>query len=214
MLACDACESYMDLCEKYNCEYLHSQTRVGYPTQPYGYSKSGMIDWITRFYIASLRSNSKYIIMFEDDIVITRKLTLPKENQFFDCANYDSEHRKRIQLDYRFPDRLMNLIKENSGVYPNVDFYGCGGGSIFPVEMINKNYNKMVDFINNSGDEVFSFYPFFGWIDCFMTIYGLLSGYEYIPNEKITNLYREDWDAALVELSEEYEIITHFKKYY
>lgn len=233
MLACDACESYMDLCENYNCEYFHSQTRLGYPTQPYGYSIDGAIDWITRFYLAALRCNSDYIIMFEDDIVITKpNITLPDANCFLSCSSI-IEGVTWIDEKLLIPNSILDLIGQISGKRPITNYYAGGGGSIFEVKMIIENYHKMVHFLRVYGTEIIKIYPYLCWIDCFMTIYVLLSGYKFQNNTKLVNLYdinREitpdelkgnirfvsglNWDKILEELKDDFEILTHYKKYY
>jgi hypothetical protein len=212
MLVCDACESYMDLCETYNCEYLHSNIKCGYPTQPYGYSMENVLEWMSRFYIAALRCKSDYIMMFEDDILLTKKITIDPNWEV--AGPYVDE--STLKPDSRLPKQLLDFCYLFSGKYPNVDYYAAGGGAIFKVSTFIEYYPQIVKFFNTSGRILQNHvYPTLGWIDCFMTIFYFLAGKDWSYNTKLTSLYNvTDWDRAVNELKDEFEIIAHYKKYY
>lgn len=212
MLACDATESYMDLCETYNCEYLHCNTKCGYPVQPYGYEMEKVLDWMNRFYIAATRCNSDYLMMFEDDIYLTKKLTIdPNWELAGPYVDINS-----LKPDSYLPKTLMDLCYEFSGKYPNVPYYAAGGGAIFKVSTLIEYYPQVVKFFKTSGRIIQSnFYPTIGWIDCFMAIFYFLAGKEWSANPKLTSLYNvTDWDQAVNDLKDDFEIIAHYKKYY
>jgi hypothetical protein len=215
MLACDACESYMDLCEKYNCEYFHSMSKLGYPVQPIGYTIEGAIDWMTRFYLAALRCGTSHIMMMEDDIVLTRKLTIDS-NAHLMCIPVDPTS---LQPESRLPPVLMDLIYQFSGKYPNVDWYAGGGGAIFKTSTIIDHYPEIIKFFKTTGRIIQNHvYPTIGWIDCFMALYIFLAGKDMVNNPNMTQLYNchsvEDYDKAYHDLKDKYEIIAHYKKYY
>jgi hypothetical protein len=212
ILACDACQSYMDLCEKYHCEYFHSMNRLGYPQQPYGYDIEGAIDWLTRFYIAALRAPTTHLMMMEDDIVITKKLTIDLSWEV--AGNYVCE--TTLQPVSRFPPELMESIYKFSGKYPNVNYYAAGGGSIFKVSTLLEYYPEVVKWMRTEGKRIqLTVWPTIGWLDCFMAIFYFLAGKEWTYNPKLTHLYNcTDYDAAYESLKHDYEIIAHFKKYY
>jgi hypothetical protein len=212
MLACDATESYMDLCEKYNCEYFHSQNRVGYPVQPYGYTMDNVLDWLSRFYFAAVRTPSTHLMMMEDDILINRKIELNPE---WEIAGIDVQGHFEPQV----PDPVAEIIYQFSGKYPNVRHYAGGGGTIFKVSTFLDNYTKIVKFLNTTGRMIQDHaYPTLGWIDCFMTVFYYLCGKELQINPRMTALHNchttQDYDNAVANLHSDFDIICHYKKYY
>jgi hypothetical protein len=213
LIACDATESYMDLCEKYNCEYFHSQNKVGYPVQPYGYTMENVLDWLSRFYFAAVRTPTTHLMMMEDDILVNRKIDLNADWEIAGPAIIQGQFEPHI------PETVMELIYQFSGKYPNVNHYGGGGGTIFKVSTFLDNYTEIVKFLKTSGRIIQNnIYPTIGWIDCFMTIFYYLCGKELQINPRMISLYNchtpEDYDNEVLRLQADYDIICHYKKHY
>jgi hypothetical protein len=210
MISGDAGSDHYDLCKQYNINYYQSQKRLGYPTQPYGFRKEGIIEWLSRFYIACIKTDTTHLMMVEDDVVLVKPVTV-------------EDHWEVSGHEWRggntFPPEFIRILENVSGKYPHVQGYGAGGGSIFKVSTFIQNYFQVVNFLNQYGDMIQDqIYPTMGWIDCFMTYYYMMAGKEYTINPHLYSIplnppeLRRNYD--LNNTPENKEIIHDFKNYY
>jgi hypothetical protein len=206
MIACDAGPDYYDLCKKYNIEYYHSQTNLSYPVQPFGYRKEKILEWLSRFYIACVKTNTTHLMMVEDDVVLVKPVTVEDD---WEVAAHDTTK------DNKFPDQFNEIIERFSGVKPHVTGYGAGGGAIFKVSTFLENYWQITEFIRNNADYIQdNIYPTMGWMDCYMTYFYLLSGKKYTNNPHLFNIWPTDKNFDLTTVPEEIQIVHNYKKYY
>jgi len=213
LLACDGCDSYMEMAKTYNCEYLHCNKRLGYQQQPHGYKIEDALDFLSRFYIAAVRSPSSHIMLMEDDIILTRPLKF----------DYDCEHMS-VQSHEFIPEPVLDWIYQFSGKYPKTNYYAGCGGSIYKVSTFIEYYPEVVKFMRTTGRIIQDhIYPTIGWVDCFMTIFFMLAGKDFTVNPRCTELPRSshdkpksdiDYDKLVNDLRPDYDVIMHYKKYY
>lgn len=174
LVACDAGSDHYDLCKRYNAHYYHSQTRLGYFIQPFGYRKEKIIEWLSRFYIACVKTDTTHLMVVEDDVVLCKPVTV---EDHWEVAGHEWRGGNT------FPPAFIDILQKFSGKYPHVQGYGAGGGSIFKVKTFLENYFWIIDFLKNNADFIQdNIYPTIGWMDCFMTYFYMLCGKEYTVN--------------------------------
>lgn len=206
MIACDAGPNYYTLCKQYNIEYYHSQKNLSYPVQPYGYRKEKMLEWLSRFYIACIKTDTTHLMMVEDDVVLVKPVTVEDD---WEVSGHATTHANLFHPEF------TKMIHEYSGVYPDVQGYGAGGGSIFKVKTFLDNYFGVVEFIDKNADYIQdNFYPTMGWMDCYMTYYYLLCGKKYTNNPYLFNIWPTDKNYDINNVPSEIEIVHNYKNYY
>ena len=187
MVINDAGEDRTDDCIKYNAEYYHSQKRMGYPEEPYGYSLENVLEFWERFYIACFRTNTTHLLYLEDDIRIIKPITFPEDVEVYSLP---AGFPDGTPFPNGFPQAFMQHIYDYSGVWPNVNSYNASGGTIFNVKTFKDNYGHIVQWMKNNFDNVkYCMYQKMGWQDSFGTYFYLLSGKRYTTNPNFCNVY-------------------------
>lgn len=197
---------YIDLAKEYDCDFYYNHQRLGYPVQPYGYRTDNMLEWLRRFYIACLQSNTTHIMMVEDDVVLVDKVTVEDE---WEVAGHD------IRGGNFIPDPLLDLCGEISGVRPVTNFYGSGGGAIYKVQTILDNFDMLYKFFEKNLYTIQeTVYPTLGWLDCFTTFCFYLCGKPYTANPHLYNIFPSSRTFDLDFLKGKYQIAHGYIKYY
>lgn len=208
-LGVDGTDSFEYLAEEYNCTYRYFTKRVGGPVGDYGYRLDAVLEFFSRFREACLKCNTTHIMMLEDDVYLTKPVTIEKH---WEMAGHYISHGNKLHPE------LMRRISEFTGEECKNDFYGCGGGSIFCTSTFLANYNKVVEWFKQNFDELQTIYPTIGYNDCFMVVYYLLCNRNYTTNSKMTDTHNHkpgfDYEGFISNLSPEIEIVNNYKKYY
>jgi len=207
MIINDGGVDHSDLVGKYNCEYLRSTKNLGYPVVPYGHKKELALEWLKRFYISCIMCNSSHIMMMEDDVVVLDKITLQND---WECAGHPT-------INNIIPEQILEIAEKVSGVKPNHNFYGAGGGTIFNVRTVIENFGKVYNFYNLNYDTLQNAWPTMGWLDCYMTYFFYLSGKHYSINEKLGTV--SPWPSSVTDFDLEtvrgkFEIVDRYKNNY
>lgn len=207
MIISDRGADYTELVNKYNTEYMYCTKKIGYPVEPYGYSKENVKEFLMRMYVACVRSNTTHLVYLEEDVQIFREVTVETNTAvtgFKTCWPDGSKFPKG------FPDEFINLLHKYSLRKPNVNGYGAMGGTIINTSKFYVDFEYVNEFIDKEFDNVSKYYPTIGWIDCFLTWYFLVGGHMYEQNP---NAIEVSFDS----LEEEHptaQIAHGFKKYY
>jgi len=171
---------YFNLSKKYNTDYFESKNKLGYPKEPYGWRKKDILEFLEKFYIAFLRTNTTHMMYLEEDVLVLKNIIL---NDSIEIAGYKTCYPDGSRFPNGFPDQFTKMIKDFSGVTPNINGYGAGGGTVMKVDTFLENYPKIKKFIEENIDYIQDkIYPTAGWIDCFLTWYYLLCGKKYTFN--------------------------------
>jgi len=227
MVIADADESRLDDCIKYNAEYYYSVRKMGYPMEPGGYELKRVLEFWERMYIACTRTNSTHLVYLEDDIKILKPITVPDDTEAY---GQPPCYPDGTRFKNGYPDRFMEMIKEYSGVYPNVNGYGSEGGFIFKVKTFLDHYHGIVQWMKDNYKYIQeNVYVKVGWIDCFNTYFFLLAGKKYTHNPNLVNLFdpegNNEYDYyghytypqtynVTKGIPSHVEIVHHYKKYY
>lgn len=203
---------YSELAKKYNTDYFFASKKLGYPRQPYGYRKEQVLDFLERFYIACLRTNTTHIMNLEEDNVIMKRLEI---SDGIEIAGWRPCNDDGTAFPNGFPEKFMDILTYYSGVRPNVPGYGAGGGTVLRVETFLLNYPKIKEFITNSLDAIQdTVYPTAGWIDCFLTWVYMLCGKPYTFNTNLLQISIEkESDFIPDNIPKNVEVVHGYKFY-
>jgi hypothetical protein len=153
--------------DKYKTDYKYYHTKLGGPVGDYGYRLEGTLEFLNRFKTACLSANSSHIIMMEDDVLLIKPITVSDDWEQA-CAD--------IRIGNVIPEPVHDLIEQHCGKKPTFKQYGGGGGSIFKVSTFLEHYDSNIEWFKKHFDEIQSYYPTIGYIDCFMNVYYYLAG--------------------------------------
>lgn len=208
-LGVDGTDNFQYVSEPYKLHYRYFTKRVGGPVGDYGYRLDGVLEFFSRFREACLRCNTMHIMMLEDDVYLTKPVTIEKD---WEMAGHYISHGNKLHSE------LIKRISEFTGQECKNDYYGCGGGSIFCTSTFLANYNNVVEWFKQNFDEIQAVYPTIGYNDCFMVVYYLLCNRGYTVNPKLTDTHNHkpgfDYEGFISNLSPEIEIVNNYKKYY
>lgn len=203
---------YSELVKKYNTDYFFASKRLGYPQQPFGYRKEGVLDFLERFYIACIRTNTTHLMNLEEDNVIMKPLEI---SDGIEIAGWKPCNDDGTPFENGFPNLFSDIIASYSGVYPNVPGYGAGGGTVMKVETFLLHYHQIKNFINANLDYIQdNVYPTVGWIDCFFTWFYMLCGKPYTYNTNLMQIHINSPEEFVIEnIPKNVEVIHGYKFY-
>lgn len=205
LLVSDAADDLWSIATINNCEYKRYETKLGYPS----YDAHKTIEWLKRFRQACLECKTSHIMMVEDDVWVTKPITVKDE---WEMAGHD------IRIGNVIPDFIIDSIEQFSGKRPLTNQYGCGGGSIFKVSTFLDNYDSVITWFEKNHDIFHQQYNPMGFMDCYMVIYYMLCGKNYTVNPYMTDTHNHqsgfDYESFISNQSSEIEIINNYKKYY
>jgi hypothetical protein len=206
MVGSDAADDLSDIATRFTCHYKLYNTKLGYPS----YDSSKTIEWLSRFRQACLECRTSHIMMMEDDVWIKKPITVEDE---WEMAGHD------IRIGNIIPDFIIDSIQEFSGKRPLTNQYGCGGGSIFKVSTFLDNYDRVIAWFEENHDAFHQQYTPLGFMDCFMVVYYMLCGKNYLANPYMTDTHHHtndgyDYDGFVNNQPENIEIVNNYKKYY
>lgn len=207
----DAGDDYYDICKKYDCVYLHSPFKCGYPEMPHGFRHKQMQEYLKRMFIASNICSSSHVMIMEDDVHIINDIQVNP-----DVGMYVGN----TCLMNIINPIILNFIREKSQKQTD-SYYGMGGGAIFNRQIFIDSYNLYNQTIMNNFDEMQSIYPTIGWSDCIMSIFMMMGGASHKHYERHHELGRHgqshegrNYDGIEEKLKDKYSILHHYKKYY
>jgi len=206
MLLSDAADDLSDIAEKYNCDYIRSVSKLGYPS----YDADKTLQWLDRFRAACQQAPTSHIMMMEDDVWIKKPITV---DSTWEMAGHD------IKIGNIIPDDIIGSITDFSGKKPITNQYGCGGGSIFKVSTFLENYDKVTEWFKKNHDWFQIHYQPLGFMDCYMVVYYMLCGKDYSVNPYLTDTHHHkndgyDYDDFVMSQPIHIEIVNNYKRYY
>jgi hypothetical protein len=201
--------NYFLTSDKYFCDTIIYGQKIGGPVSPYGFTLEKTIEFFERFRRACRGANTSHIIMMEDDVLITKPITVNPEWEHVGADTRIGNH---------LPDFLLDMIEIHSGKRPIRTQYGAGGGSIFKVSTFLEHYERNIQWFKNNFNIIQTMYPTIGYVDCFMNVYYWLAGKDYSANPHRTDTHNHqpgfDYEAFISNQPSEIEIINNYKKYY
>jgi hypothetical protein len=176
----DCGADYSELVQEFSTEYFYYRRKLSYPTQPYGWRREGVMEFLQRLYFAALRCGTTHIMYVEEDVLIFKPLEIPDEAEII---GFKTCYPDGSRFPNGFSDAFLDMIRDFSGKDSDVTGYGAQGGCVLNVKTYLDNYARIVDFINKNLDYIQdNVYATAGWIDCFLTWYYMLCGKKYTHN--------------------------------
>jgi hypothetical protein len=191
-----------------DCHYKKF-TPIGPPIYPQGWNLDRSLEFLDRFYTTCQLSKTSHIIMMEDDVLILKPITVNPEWEHA-CAD--------TKIGNVIPEPVHDLIEQHCGKRPTFKQYGAGGGSIFKVKTFIDHYDTNIEWFKKHFDEIQSYYPTIGYLDCFMNVYYFLAGKNYSVNYRRADTHNHkagfDYEKFINNLPNDVEILNNYKKYY
>ncbi len=180
-LLCDKGVDYSELSNLMNCEYIYSNYHMGLWGQChqdvlsrkhcYGWNKEEGLEHINRWYSFAKSVNTKYILMMEDDIYISKLISIVNTDFIFTQVIPGNQLNDDIKL-------ICNRFNPNH----TLDKYGCCGGHFINRELYIECVNKSIKFIENNYDKMVVASKQIGWPDTINNLVFNLCGYTGIEN--------------------------------
>lgn len=203
---------YSSIAKEFNAGYYYNDTSLGYPVQPYGFTKDKAIEWLNRFYRGMVYLNNQfcdYVLMLEDDVIVVKPITVNPE---WKMAGQPVLFEGQVPP---IPKALIEIIESHSNNKLESNIYNCGGGSIFKIETFLNNYEWFREFLIKEMDHIQNnIYPTLGWTDCLMCVFYYMCGSQMVENKRLHNNFPLQKPFDFTKLSSEIEIVHYVKDYY
>ena len=215
-------ENYMKLAKKYNGYCSNNPFQIGYPgnfnekiTGRDCWPMDNAILWCDNIYWACMNSDSKFMIILEEDTFILKPISIIKNNEFGIAV---FEYNTNV-----IPEVLLNVIDQIGG-NTNIPLntfgnkgYGAGGGFIIDCQKWTKSWEKFRPILELNYNTIVSQNKLIGWSDCLAQLVIMAGGYEVIQNSQLIQTWFEtselypsckDWrDAEIVDYLKDLETI-------
>lgn len=211
IVICDGGDNFSKICEKYDCDYIHSNKHIGYPQIPHGFYYEDMMEYLDRFSKAVSLCKNQNIIIMEDDVHIIDNITVNESDEMLVTKNCLQNYIHPLIIDF-----LTKISKTNID-----NHYGMGGGSIFKKQSFEEAFVKMKPLIELNFNEMQKIYPTIGWTDCIISLILMGIGKQHKVNNQLHELTSWGQDYTKINydnIDDLYQngvaILHHYKKYY
>lgn len=201
IIVSDGGVNYNEIAKKYNCDLIYSPIHIGYPP----YNKDYLAEYFNRFFVVCARVRTSHLILMEDDIHVANEINFLAD---WEIAGYNGDHNEK------YHPALLKFAYDSSGVAPEQNWYGGGGGSIFKVDTYLKTYFNFINFYLNNFEYIKNnFQNIAGWPDFATTLLYLAAGKKYTINPRLHEIKDRNFDE-IYSLKEQFDIFHHYKRYY
>ena len=177
-LSSDNGYDFTDFCKKYAIDYRHYSNRLGYPESEdrYGWVKEKSLEFLTRLKVACEYLKNDFVILFEEDVLVTRKIGL---NHDFDISGY--------VIGNKIDKPILKYIEANGGNI-EIDEFGAGGGCIFNRKKYLNSFEKAYELLDRDFDSLDSVSHQPGWPDFLICFVFMIGGYQLSHNHEIKEI--------------------------
>jgi hypothetical protein len=203
-------KNYKKICEENDYIFSRNSFQLGYCGN-FGNINVGRdcwpmessVEWMDRLYAACIKTDSKYIMLFEEDDFVLNPISLL--NLEFSMAIHPTNPSPTgVYRSNHIPNEFLKIINENGGNTESPG-YAAGGGTIFNREHMILSWEKTKPILIDKYDYLKSVNKIIGWQDYLMQFVMQLGGYEIIQNTKLA----EHWEVG--DRWNEFEIVTGMK---
>lgn len=189
---------HYEICKKYNCNFFLFKDHLGYPP----FNRFGILEWLSRVFLACAKSNTSHMILMEDDVHILNKINFSPDWELAGVSSTCNEH---------FHPIILEKVISNSKKNPLQYWYGGGGGSLLKTKTFLENYFKFINFYYENFEYFYNYQKILGWTDFTLTLFYFFSGKDYTVNPR---LYEIRGECNETELKNNFDILHHYKKHY
>ena len=203
-------EGYQKVGEELGATVTRNNFQLGYcgnfGDRDIGYehwTKEKAVEWLRGVYDACKKTDSKYMMLFEEDDFILDTISIL--NLDFSMAIHPTAPSPtgRMRANH-IPHKFLEYSKSVGGV-DSCPGYASGGGTIFNREEYIDAYERTLDLYTENFDEFCKINKIYGWQDFLFQYIMMLGGYEIIQNTKLCEL----WEVPDFE---DFEILTGCKQ--
>jgi len=216
-------EEYKKIAEKYHAECSKNAFKIGYPGNHQQHDvgrecwpMDNAILWCDNIYWACKKSDSKFMIILEEDTFILKPISIIKDNEFgISVFEYNTNQITGV---------LLNVIEQvggNTNIEQNIfglKGYGAGGGFIIDCEKWIVSWEKFRHILELNYDKISPQSKLIGWSDCLAQLVIMAGGYSVVQNpQMVQTWYHErpdlypnytDWrDCEIADYVKDIEII-------
>ena len=202
--------NYTNICDKNGFTFSRNNFQLGYCGNFTGvnvgrdcWSKEQTFEWVRGVYEACLKTDSKYMMLLEEDDFILKEPSILKDDFSMAIHPTDPSPIGRYRPN-NIPTDYIIYISDKGG-NPISPGYAAGGGTFFNREEFIKAWETHRDSLWNDYDYLVSINKIIGWADYILQFIMQLGGYEIIQNHKLA----EHWEVE--DRWNEFEIITGMK---
>jgi len=202
--------NYKKICEENGYKFSKNQFQLGYcgnfTGKDVGYdcwSKEKCFEWVRGIYEACLKTDSKYIILLEEDDFILKPISI-LDKDFSMAIHPTNPSPIGWYRANSIPNEFLYYINEYGG-NPISPGYAAGGGTIFCRKEFIQSWELNKKHIWENYDYLKGINKIIGWADYILQFILQLGGYEIIQNKNLC----EHWEVK--EKWNEFEIVTGMK---
>ena len=205
-------ENYTKIAEQLDATVNRNAFQLGY-CGDFGYVTVGRthwprthsFEWLNNLYKACCSTDSKYMIILEEDDFILRPVTLLQQDLSI-AIHPTCPSPTGINRPNNIDGRLLEYSKQRGGI-SEAPGYGAGGGAFVNREHYISAWERCKEELWNDYDTLAGYSHIVGWQDFIVQYVMMLGGYPVIQNPYLAEHWEvgERWDA--------FEIITGFKNH-
>lgn len=204
-------ENYQKVAKDWNAQISKNPFQIGYPGNHKQHSigrscwpQDNALLWCDNIYETCKKSDSKFLIVLEEDTFIQKPITIIENNEFGISV---FEYNTNI-----LPNTLLDVVRQLDGnldipknIFGNVG-YGAGGGFILDCEKWIKSWEKFRPILEINYEKISSVEKLIGWSDCLAQLTIMVGGYEVVQNPQMI----QTWYGERPDL---YPTYTHWSNY-
>ena len=202
-------EGYTKVGKELNATVTRNNFQLGYcgdfGGRNFGYkhwTKEKSVEWLRGVYSACTKTDSKYIMLFEEDDFVLKNISI-LDTEFSMAIHPTAPSPVRMRPN-NVPYKFLEYSKSINGI-DDCPGYASGGGTIFNREHYIDSYENILDKFTDVYDEFCKINKIFGWQDFMFQYIMMLGGYEIIQNHDLCEL----WEVPNFE---RFEILTGCKE--
>ncbi len=189
-------ENYTKVGKEIGATVTRNNFQVGYPgnfgDRDIGYehwTKEKAVEWLRGIYDACKKTDSKYIMLFEEDDFVLKPISILSEEFSMAIHPTTPSPTGRMRANY-IPGQYFDYSRHVGGV-DNCPGYASGGGTIFNRVQYMDSYERALDLYLKPFDDFTKINKIYGWQDFLFQYVMMLAGYEIIQNTKLC----EHWEV-------------------
>jgi hypothetical protein len=203
-------ETYSKICDENKFTFSKNNFQLGY-CGDFGnvnvgrecWYKEQTFEWVRGIYEACLKTNSKYMLLLEEDDFVLDSVSILNDN--FSMAIHPTAPSPTGRMrPNNIPNEYIIYINDKGG-NPVSPGYAAGGGTFFNREEFIKAWETHKDSLWNDYDYLMRVNKIIGWADYILQFIMQLDGCEIIQNNELC----EHWEVG--DKWNEFEIITGLK---
>lgn len=203
-------DEYQKVASQYSGSCSENPFKLGYPGNHQNHivgrkcwPKECTLLWLDNLYNFCLVSNSKFIIVLEEDSFILKPLSIL--NKEFGIAGFEYNTNTLPSSLLYFIEQMGGNINIPLNLFGNKG-YGAGGGFIIDRKKWMLSWDKVKPLLDLNYDELQSYSHLIGWSDCVAQLVIMGGGYEVTQNgQMVQTWYHERPDL--------YPTYTHWSNY-